>query len=200
MGDKSVTVISLQPSEIWKYCLQNQRQLRENLVSIAENKSVGNEVFLTIEDDLTMVYVYCGDNLEYEEAIVSTEDATKVVRKIYEKYITSATSGEKDDEDEDEEPDRVALEDDMYERETELHDACYDFLNTILEYASECYLGEDIEDAIQETLDTVCRKFAKDFGISVRRPMYICVDGEPETYVEFPYDGILTGEEEWEEE
>lgn len=198
MDDKSVTVIYLQPSEVWKYCLQNQRQLRDNLVSIAENKSVGNEVLLTIEDDVTMVYVYCGDKLEYEEAIVSTEDATKVVRTIYEKYITSATASEEADEAE--EPDRVALEDDMYERETELHDACYDFLNTILEYASECYLGEDIEDAIQETLDTVCRKLAKDFGISVRRPMYICVDDDPETYVEFPYDRILTGEEEWEEE
>ena len=83
----------------------------------------------------------------------------------------------------------------MYNRESELHDACYQFLDTLLESSSECFLGKETEDAIQKMLYVACICLAKNFGLSVRRPMFI-----EDIYVEFPYDGIVTGIEECEVE
>lgn len=204
MDDKNakVVAISLNPADVWRYSLEHKKQLEESLVSIASNAKSGWEIFLTIENDSTMIYVYDGeDQLVHEEAIISNDDAILTVRKMYERYLGYDGPDDSDGEDEDEEFDFRStmheLEDEMYEREMELYDAMYDFLSIALDNAISVYFGRDEEDdAVSGMVDSVCRILAVKYGISVRRPSIETDKNGNEVYVEFPYDELTTEEEE----
>lgn len=180
----SITTIALKPDEVWKYSREHKKQLEESLVSIASSR-VGNcEVFLTIDKNSTMIYVFQGENLVHEEAIISDEDAETAVSKIYTRYLP-------DGAEQDGECSREELEDDMYERESELCSAMEDFLNVAVEGFYDAYFADDA-DIAQELVDSVCRLLAVKRGISVRYPRFEYDKDGGESYVEFPYEFLAS--------
>lgn len=185
---RKITTISLQPGAVWAYSREHRKQLVDSLVSIASTADGSCEIFLTIEEDSTMIYVYRNGELAYEEAIVSDDDATATVGKLYVRFLAKAAG-------EDPEPEipRETLEDDIYEREDELCSAMEDFLNVAVEGFFDAYFGYDA-DISQEIVDCVCRHLAEEYGVSVRWPRFEIGKDGSETYVEFPYEDLASGQ------
>ena len=181
---RNITCISLQPGAIWKYSREHREQLEESLVSIASSTDGSCEIFLTIEDDSTMIDVFRGEDMVYQEAIVSDEDAVATVRKIYAQFLpdVSYSGGYQGTG-----YTRQELEDDMYDREEELCSAMEDFLNVAVEGFFDAYFGKDA-DVTQEIVDLVCKHLADEYGVSVRYPRFDYDKAGNETYVEFPYE------------
>ncbi len=189
--------IHVPPTEVWQFFAKNRKRLKDETVLVAENKDTKYAVYLTEEKGLPLFEVYRGDQKLCEESAVSQDDSTAVAKRLYVKYLLPVSvdgGGERfDDVPEDPEEDeprpktRQEIEDEMYERDDELLQATYDYLETVLGTPRESVddlMGSDVADF----LDRVCEILAMDFGVSVYRPMYLINDDTGgEYYEEYPY-------------
>lgn len=200
--DASVEVY-LKADEVWKYFQMNKEALKSEQVLVAENTETKYEIYLTDFAGHPQLRVFRGDIELHTECCIDEEDCTYTAKWIYVKYLfpvtanTSKQYGQSkipvDDKPKAETKKETqksgavkAMEDIICEREDELAQAASDFLEIVLEYfgAIEEYYGEGL---IEDTLDHVCQRLAKEWGISVRRPFMYEDDDGKNVFEEYPY-------------
>lgn len=180
--------IHVKPEDVWKFFNRNALQLAEEMVSIAENEDTGTNVYLTEDDDTPQLVVTDNsDKVVHEEYLVSQRDAEHSTKKIYEKYMVPIDAS--DDEADDDEVTRSDMEDAIYEREDEILMAFEDFLEVLMEEDRDVLYDGYHDKQFDELLNKVVRLIATEFGIRVRRPMFLVDEATGlEVYAEYPYE------------
>ena len=191
--------IHVKPEDIWPFFENNKTRLTEEMVSVAENEETEYEIYLTEENGYPLFYVYRGELEIDSECAVSLSDCALTAKSLYTKYLfpvmvtieKEEVTGERDENTYDDFPYSLQdMEDEVYEREDELHFAAIDFLQVVLGYSDMDRLlalyGEELVNAF---VDDMCQYLMDFHDISVYRPMLMVDDTTAEeTLVEFPYD------------
>ena len=189
--------ITVEASELWDYCEENEDDLATNQHLIAENKEYGMKVWVTCINGSPEIVVEEDDSEIYREDIFNKKDAKRTADKIYEEYLSikaieKVTEVENDgtvyiDDDEDKEN-----QDLINEREDDLDAAVMEFVNVVSDIG--CY---NIEDEVLDDLKEHFLEYMhKTWGIGIYRPMYLeDVDTGEEYFTEYPYEGIVFDDE-----
>lgn len=217
--------IHVKPEDAWGYFSHVKDILSESQIEIARNESTDTSVCITIENGFPLFNVYRRGGKLYSEPAVK-EDCFGTLRNIYIKYLfpivvgQNASSSVKDKPAKAEEPEedyvsadgvvkRAAggrgpqdLEDEMYQREDELEMAVSDALDAFTGADVEAMFGRDSQYVLQSMVNDICEYLAKNYGVSIYRPMWVEDEGDDQTFVytEFPYDALAETEETEEED
>lgn len=185
--------IYVKPEDVWYFYLNNIQKLKEVQAKIAENTETAYTIFLTEDAGFATITVYRYENQIDEDFLVNKIDCESVVKATYNKYLypvtVSADKAENDKKngEEDNTPDDpMAPDDEIYQREDELHMAALDFMEVVLGCDREELEGE-YHDVVNDIVDYVCERLADEHMISIYRPMWVQEEDGSESYVEYPY-------------
>lgn len=172
--------IGLKPEDAWGFYEGNLANLAEEMVQIAWDKENDFEVYLTLEELLTVI-VQRGSETLVSEPIVSREDCEETIGRVYQ-FIEDFVD---DDEDE-----RSLQESEIMYRDEEIESAFYDFLHTLVDEDGILGLEELFSDdhgIVEDKLDEIIT-WLTDMGMDIRRPMFVIneLTGEEE-FSEYPY-------------
>lgn len=188
--------ITIDSSELWDYCEENEDELLTTQHMIAENPDYGMAVWITCISGSPEIIVE-SDGIEiYREEILNEKDAKRTADRIYEEYLSikaieTVTEAEDDgtvyvdDEDED---NQVLIN----EREDDLDAAVMEFVNIVSD--TGCY---NIKDEVLDDLKEHFLEYMhKTWGIGIYRPMYLeDVDIGEEYFTEYPYEDMVFDDE-----
>lgn len=179
--------ITVSASDVWGYFQENTEDLKSHMHQIAGNSEYGVEIYITDDCGLPSIVVTADDVQVYDETAVNAHNCQKTVEKIYDEYLTSkaikALAGEEDDE-----LTALEIEDMIYERESELDDAVYEFVMTAIIQGS--YFGEsisDFDDICEDLKEHFLEYMARKHGLAVYRPMMLEYEDGTEEMSEYPY-------------
>lgn len=179
-----MTNIAVEPDKVWTYFKENIENFSTDMRVIARNPSYGIEICITkAAGEFPTIFVLADDEEIDEETCVSQNDCTITVKKFYDKYlsdnIVNALMSDDDSLTEEEESDKID------DRELELDDALYEFLQTLIPNLFDVI--NDVDELCDDLKDSICEYLYKKYGISVYRPMFLeCEDGTEE-FTEYPY-------------
>lgn len=179
-----MTNIVVEPDKVWTCFKENIEKFSTDMRVIASNPSYGIEICIAAgAGELPIIFVLADDEEIDEETCVSPNDCTSTVKKFYDKYlsdnIVNAFMSDDDNLTEEEELDKID------ERELELDDALYEFLQTLIPNLFDVIY--DVDDLCDDLKDSICEYLYKKYEISVYRPMFLeCEDGTEE-FTEYPY-------------
>lgn len=153
--------IYIPAADVWSFFKNNETQLSEKMVVIAENTETEYTVYLTEESGYPQFVVCHGDDdAEYDEGAISQKDCEDTAQRCFLRYlypitVTSTKYSTPFDEDDgpEDEPTKQEMEDAMYEREDELAIAMGDFLQVALQDGVD---GTDVVDTYGLELLTMC--------------------------------------------
>ena len=185
--------IYLYPGELWDYIEENIEELRNVILTIAEDTTKDIEINIEIgskadKDEISMT-VYDGGKEIDREVLLNKYDATEACRYFYKLYFTDIVDVDEDqpEKDQEEEPDVTPpeswLEDRIDEREVILNDALTDFVDIVSDYEVLPDLGTVWDDMLDDILSII-----SDYGIPVYRPCYMDDGNGGEVFVEYPYE------------
>lgn len=145
---------------------------------VATNNENGAKLFLTsmVEEDYPVAIVTVDGDLVYEQIVVNSEDCEETVSEVIDTIMYDLVT-EVDGCDNDGTEDLVA------EREAELADAIYDFLNVAVLDTSRVDAAV-FEDCLEHFLEYIHLKHK----LPVYRPMVIEYNDGSESFEEYPYD------------
>lgn len=192
--------ITVKASDVWWYCQSHRDELTRDMHLIAENPEYGAEVYITDDMGFPMVMVIVDGNDVYEETAINQTDMTRIVRRIYDEYLTEnifTILGDFEDDElsifEDEEGNvysEMEVIDRIEDRENELTAAVYDFVATVTEEKLDDDLVLEFEDIVEDLKDHFLEYMARKHKIDIRRPMYLVYEDGSEELEEFPYDNM----------
>lgn len=188
--------IIVEPRNLWSYYLEHKKQLTSTMFEIAQNKEYGISIYLSENEKGNASIVVEADDMEvYSETIVNDRDARTTCEKIYDKYLSDKVVDILAEMGIDDEDDMTALEEEdaIDEREAELDEALYSFLDTVcgedyFDFYTDYDMIEDIKDHFLEYL-------ARKHGIHVRRPMVLEDEDGEDFFEEYPYECMVFDDE-----
>lgn len=188
--------IIVEPRDLWSYYLEHKKQLTSTMFEIAQNKEYGVSIYLSENEKGNASIVVEADDMEvYSETIVNDRDARTTCEKIYDKYLSDKVVDILAEMGIDDEDDMTALEEEdaIDEREAELDEALYSFLDTVcgedyFDFYADYDMIEDIKDHFLEYL-------ARKHGIPVRRPMVLEDEDGEDFFEEYPYECMIFDDE-----
>jgi len=172
------TTITVSPKNIWRYFQENREVLKKNIVTIAENDATGNQICVTENNSFPQILVYINNTIKYAETMISEGDAIATATRLYSQYLKTPPD--------EEELTRQDLEDEMYERETELYDATKDFLDVVI--GNDFMAEGGSEEVIFEIMDAFLKYISDEWWFRVYRPVYMDDGDGNEIYIEYPYE------------
>ena len=179
--------IIVEPRDLWSYYLEHNKGLASTMYEIAQNKEYGISIYLSENEKGNASIVVEADDMEvYSETIVSDRDARTTCEKIYDKYLSDKVVDILAEMGIEDEMTALEQEDAIDEREAELTEALYCFLDIVCgEDYFDFYTDDDIlEDIKDHFLEYLARKH----GIPIRRPMVLEDEDGEEFFEEYPYE------------
>ena len=179
--------IIVEPRDLWSYYLEHKKGLASTMYEIAQNKEYGISIYLSENEKGNASIVVEADDMEvYSETIVSDRDARTTCEKIYDKYLSDKVVDILAEMGIEDEMTALEQEDAIDEREAELTEALYCFLDIVCgEDYFDFYTDDDIlEDIKDHFLEYLARKH----GIPIRRPMVLEDEDGEEFFEEYPYE------------
>lgn len=179
-----MTNIVVEPNKVWEWVKEHSEEFSPGMRVIASNPSYGIEIcIIGGTGEIPTIFVLADGEEIDEETCVSQNDCTITVKKFYDKYlsdnIVNALMSDDDSLTEEEELDKID------DRELELDDALYEFLQTLIPNLFDVI--NDVDELCDDLKDSICEYLYKKYGISVYRPMFLeCEDGTEE-FTEYPY-------------
>lgn len=184
--------ILLAPEDIWAWAQDPESKIRmkSEMILVAESECTGYEIYVSIDSRLVTIYVYEGERLEYNEAVVSAEDCKSTAKRLYAKYLMPSENKRE------EQVDDLDLYEEICEREDELMLSFLDFLSVVCDCDMVAAFDAGYAEDVREALEDILARLAQEHGFLVYRPTFI-TDEETgdEMYTEYPYeeseDGLL---------
>lgn len=177
--------ILLAPEDIWAWAQDPESEIRmkSEMILVAESECTGYEVYVSIDSRLVTLYVYEGERLEYNEAVVSAEDCKSTAKRLYAKYLMPSENKREEPVDD---PD---LYWEIDEREDELMFAFMEFLSVVCDYDITAAFDAGYEMEMRDAFEDILARLAYEHGFFVYRPTFI-IDEETgdEMYTEYPYE------------
>lgn len=186
--------------DVWDYYEDNLHDLEKSMHKIAENVDYGVTVYLTDDMGFPSVVVDADGETVYQDFICTPKDCEETISKIYENFLSAKAISNLANIDivcDDDAPDLslTDLEDEIEERELEIEDALWMFLDTVLGGDAVLEItgtDEAFEDIKEHFLEYLARKH----GLPVRRPMFLTDENGEDFYEEYPYEHMIFDDEE----
>lgn len=191
--------IYVTPEDIWDYYEDNKKDLEKCMHKIAENKEFGVIVYLTDDYGFPGIIVEADDKTVYTDFVATPKDCADVVSEVYENFLSYKavqTLANIDIVHDDDGPQLTLpdLEDEIEERELEIEDALWAFLDTVLggDATLEIMTGDEMFEDIKEHF---LEYLARDHGLPVRRPMFLTDENGEDFFEEYPYEHMIFDDE-----
>ena len=212
--------IYVEPEKVWAKFAKEKATLITKEVLLAEDTDYGSSVYLTSEGGRPCLIAYIDDIEVYSEECISEQDVTTTARRMYDKYLTSrvlsdylgeaggdeiSTFGhgtkieDTDYELEGNDDTRTELDQsiEIDDRESELDDAIYAFLDVVLDtrHLYQVFPDQRDEEAcVDDVKDHILEYLARKWDIPVYRPMML-EDDEGEFFERYPYEHMIFEDE-----
>lgn len=185
--------ITVPASEVWEYFQNGKGDLKSHMNQIAGNNDYGVAIYVTEDSGLPCIIVTIDDEQYCEETVDSETDCKNTVEEIYDQFLYEKAipllTGELLDETTDMEQD-----DAIWEHETELDGAVYDFISVAIGGSIREVSDFLNDDAIEDIKDHFLEYLYRKHHIPIYRPMLLEFDDENgEAYCEYddyPYDNM----------
>lgn len=191
--------IYVTPEDIWDYYEDNKKDLEKCMHKIAENKEFGVIVYLTDDYGFPGIIVEADDKTVYTDFVATPKDCADVVSEVYENFLSYKavqTLANIDIVHDDDEPEVTLpdLEDEIEERELEIEDALWAFLDDVLggDATLEIMTGDEMFEDIKEHF---LEYLARVHGLPVRRPMFLTDENGEDFFEEYPYEHMIFDDE-----
>ena len=160
----------MEPSEVWEYICSNSYSIKNAMVLINENESMGIEIYATITDSVPEIVVTDAEGEMIDSVSVTNAiECEEAVEELYEEYM------------------EYAGEEEIEEREAEISAIFEDLLIQLCPDDMGELLPIEYKEVLNDVVDHMCEYLYVKHGISVYRPMYLeCSNGKKE-YYDFPY-------------
>lgn len=169
--------IYIYPDKVWQYAVDHDDELEKKMVPIADDYVTGAVIYVSSAGGITYIIAEVDDEFVEEEEVYGEYGARRVASEFFEKYFDS-------DSDDTEWENMMVIE----EREEELNDIIFDFLDAITDgtYTHGLMTGSpNIQNMKEKIIDFLCQFD----DVHIYRPMYVEDPEEEEPiYAEFPYD------------
>lgn len=175
--------IYVEPECVWEYFKQNEKDIDNSMVVIAENTKYGVEVYIS-KRGLCPELLVALDTEEIDSQVcIGEEECADIARYFYEEYLSDESAGVLLGDFEDTSPSDEAMMID--DRELEIDDAVYALLYTLL--GDEGIEYGYIDDLCEDLKDRMCSFLYTDYDISIYRPMYLETEDGTNEFYEYPY-------------
>lgn len=176
--------IKVMASELWDFCIEfaKDEEMRDEVHEIAENYELGIKVYVAIDKFdakyFSMVVMKDEDEEVFYEPFADEVEAFETAAFVYENFVDTSVPSILGNS----HWDSYLNEEDLaYERECELDDAVWGFLE--IAYTQNVF----DDDEIQEIKNHFLAYLAKEYDENIYRPGFLTDDEGNEFFEEFPY-------------
>lgn len=188
----------LDPSEVWDFYLAHEAEYMDLMHEIASNDEFGITVYLTSDYGMAQIIVEADGNEVFSEYMADKDDCTEVVTKVFDEYLYDYANSSADKAIDGDKMSYVAAssqDDDIDERETELQNAVFDLLQTMVSSFlrwNDSGVPEMVADCVDHFTEYVARKYKR----VIYRPMYLLDEDTGEKFfTEYPYPSMVFDDE-----
>lgn len=184
-----MTRIILEPDEVWEYFNKNKKELFTSMHEVASNDEYGVVVYVTEGMGLPNIVVEADGQKIYDEKCLNEKDCENTVQNVFDDYLTSGIVNAlaSSDYTERESYSDLEMRLEIEERESELEDATFEFINAVCDgdAPTACYCDtEMLKDVEEHFLEYLARKW----DIPIRRPMILEDENGKDFFEEYPYE------------
>ena len=173
-----MTNIRIQPKDVWAYFESLGSPVGVS-IPIAINDDIGARVYInaTEDEDYPIISATIDGELIYELVVADAEECESTVEEVIDEFLNEKS---------DISPEELKQEEDIEEeREAELTDAVYDFLNVALLDISR------VDDSVfQDCLEHFLKYIHLKHKLPIYRPMTIEYSDGTESFEEYPYEHL----------
>lgn len=187
--------------DVWDYYEDNLHDLKKSMHKIAENTDYGVTVYLSDDTGFPDVIIDADGETVYQDFIASPKECEEMMTKIYENFL-SAKAIETlaniditcDDDGPEPEIPLFDLDDEIEEREIEIENALWVFLDTVLGNNAALEMV-DTDETFTDIKEHFLEYLARKHGLPVHRPMFLADEDGVEFYEEYPYEYMIFDDE-----
>lgn len=185
--------INLEASRVWDFFQTHKDMLMTKTYLLASHPEFGTEIYLTEAAGFPEIIVLSDDYTCDEECAITKTECERVVSRFYDEYLTNHIVGKTagiQNSTADADDDSPLSQDDMIsERELELDDAIFDFLDCVTaDGSNKLSMRPDFDDMCEDLKEHFLEYMARKHGLKIYRPMVLEDDKGEEFFEEYPYE------------